>query len=207
MVAIQLPDGPEQVISLPKPETDFLRHVRIAKPQSWLTIRRDGLLLGGSVGSRTELYDVAAARLRELISPALISPSSLQWGKSRVVVWAELQLGIQGWDDRSGKPADFGKALDSATSLAVRPDGARVAVTNLSSISVVDVAKHRTVASWELPSGLRYLWATTTGVQWRLAMACEFQARPHLNDLADRFVERRTDMEPSGNRTCACVCA
>jgi WD40 repeat protein len=154
MVAMQLPDGPRQVISLPKPETNVLRDVWTAKPQSWLTIRRDGLLLGGSVGSRTVVYDVAAAGLRELISPALISPSSLQWSKSRLVVWAELQLGIQGWDDRSGKPADFGRALDSVTSLALRPDGARVAITNWSSISVVDVAKHRTVASRELPPGL-----------------------------------------------------
>jgi WD40 repeat protein len=151
MIVRELPDGPQQVISLPEPKTTFIGDVGISKQQSWLNISRDGFMLGGSSESRTVVWDVGAARLRELVAPALMSPTSLQWSSNGVVVWADLDSGVQGWDDRLGKPADFGKKIDSPTSLALRPDGARVAVANSSSIYILDVAKRRAVASLKLP--------------------------------------------------------
>lgn len=173
MVVGRLPNGPQQVISLPEPKTEFFGDLGITKPQMWLKIRRDGLLLGGSRESRTIVWDVAAARLRELIAPALMSPASLQWSSSRGIVWADLESGVQGWDNRLGKPAVF-RILDSAAGLAVRPDGAQVAVAGLSSIYILDVAKHRTVASRKLapapsagvafsPDGLQLAFASPEG--------------------------------------------
>jgi WD40 repeat protein len=153
MVVMSLHGDPLKVFSLPEPETEMLGDVGIMKPQKWLAIRRDGLLLGGTRGSQTVVWDVTAARLRELMAPALMSSTSLQWSNSGVIVWADLDLGIQGWDDRLGKPADFGRVVEYATSLALRPDGARVAIIGFSAISVVDVATHRALASLKLPPG------------------------------------------------------
>lgn len=151
MIVMRLPDGPPQQVALPRPETASFGDVAIVKPQSWLKIRRDGLLLAGSRESRTVVWDIGAAHLRELTAPALVSPGSLRWSSAGVVAWADLESGVRGWDDRSGKPADFGRGIDSATALAFRRDGTRLAVAGLFSISVVDVASRRAIASRDLP--------------------------------------------------------
>jgi WD40 repeat protein len=172
MILRQLPDGPQKVISLPQPETQFSGDIGITKEHSWLKIRRDGLLLAGSRESQTIVYDVAAGRLRELIAPALITPSSLQWSRSGHVLWADLSSGVRGWDDREGKPVNFGPGLDGGTSLAIRPDGTRVAAGGLSSVYILDVAKRRVVVSRKLepspgtaiafsPDGLRVAFAAS----------------------------------------------
>src|SRR5205823_75006 len=102
---------------------------------------------------RTLVWNVAARRLRELTSPALTHPTSLHWSSSGLVAWADLQSGVRGWDDRVGRPVDFGRATDSAVGLAFRPDGARLAVAGLSSVSIVDVVKRRAVGSREFDLG------------------------------------------------------
>jgi WD40 repeat protein len=152
MFVRQLPDGPQQAVALAKAETEFFDDVGIMKPQSWLTIRRDGRLLAGSRESRTVVWDVAAARLRELTAPALTFPTSLRWSNSGVVAWAGLGSGVQGWDDRSGRPTDLGSDKSVPTGLAFSPDGARLAVSGLMSMNVFNVASNRAVASREFPS-------------------------------------------------------
>jgi WD40 repeat protein len=72
---------------------------------------------------------------------------SLSWSRSGFIAWADVASGLQVWDDRAGRPITFGKGVDSARSLAFRPDGARLAVAGFSSMTVVDVAKRRVVAS------------------------------------------------------------
>jgi WD40 repeat protein len=158
MVVMRLPDGPHQLVSLAKVEFDIRGDVGIMRPQSWLKIRRDGQSVAGSRDSRTVVWDIAAARIRELTAPAVTSPTSLQWSRTGVVAWADLESGVRGWDDRLGKPADFGEEIDSASSLVFRPDGARLAVSDGWSMYILDVASRRTLASRELPP------ATETGV-------------------------------------------
>lgn len=151
MFVRQLPDGPQQALDLAKAESEVFGDVGGMKPQSWLKIRRDGQLLAGTRESRTVVWDVAAARLRELTAPALTLPTSLRWSRSGVVAWADLGSGVQGWDDRSGRPADLGNEVQAATGLAFRPDGARLAVSGLMSMHVLDVASHRAVSAREFP--------------------------------------------------------
>jgi WD40 repeat protein len=203
MILRQLPDGPQKVISLP--ETKFLGDVGITKQQSWLKIRRDGLL-AGSRESQTMVYDFAAARFRELIAPALTSPASLQWSRSGLVAWADLESGVRGWDDRTGKPANFGPGLDGGTSLAVQGDGSRVAAAGLSSIYVLDVAKRRIVVSRKLepaagtavafsPDGSRVVFATSQGLG---VFDEKLQAQNHIATL-DEFAElERAAFSPDG---------
>jgi len=175
MILRQLPDGPQKVISLPQAETQLFGDVGITKEHSWLKIRRDGLLLAGSRESQSVVYDVAVGRFHELIAPALVSPSSMEWSRLGLVLWADLDSGIRGWDDRNGKPTNFGPGLDGITSLAIRPDGTRVAAGGLSSVYILDVAKRRVVASQKLEfspgtaiafssDGLRVAFATSQGL-------------------------------------------
>jgi WD40 repeat protein len=163
LVLMQLPDGPLRSFDLASARTEVFG-------DSWLKIRRDGLLLAGSRESKTVTWDVANARLRELRAPALTSPTSLLWSRTGIVAWADLASGVRGWDDRLGKPVDFGKAIDSAKSLAFRPDGERLAGSGLSSTFVLDVARRRAVALRDLgtasdtgvafsPDGLRLAFA------------------------------------------------
>ena len=206
MILRQLPDGPQKVISLPHPETTFFGDVGITKQQFWLKIRRDGLLLAGSRESQTIVYDFAAGRLRELMASALTSPASLQWSRSGLVVWADLESGVRGWDDRTGKPANFGPGLDGGTSLAVRIDGSRVAAGGLSSIYVLDVAKRRMVVSRKLeptpgtavafsPDGSRVAFATPQG----LGMFDEkLQLRTQIATLDEFAKIERAAFSPDG---------
>jgi WD40 repeat protein len=154
MVLLKVPDGPQQLLPLAKAETQFAGDVGITKPQSWLKIRRDGRLLAGTRESRTVVWDVARAALRELIAPALMSASTLQWGRSGLIAWADLESGPQGWDDRSGKPANLGKRDTSAGAVAFGPDGRWLAVSGYSSMYVLDVASGRKRASLDRPPGV-----------------------------------------------------
>jgi WD40 repeat protein len=171
MIAMRLPDGPQQILPLARAETKWSGHIGITEFRPWLKIRRDGLMLAGTRGSQTVVWDVAAARLRELTAPALTSPMSLKWSGSWIVAWADFEGGLRGWDDHAGKPVEFGTEIDSAASLAFRPDGTRVAVAGLSSIHVLDIAGRRTVASRELdgesgvafsPDGSRLAFASSS---------------------------------------------
>lgn len=202
----QLPDGPQQVISLPEPETQFLGDVGITKEHSWLKIRRDGLLLAGSRESQSVVYDVAAGRLHELIAPALVSPSSVEWSRSGLVLWADLDSGVRGWDDRNGKPANFGLGLDGGESLAIRPDGTRVAAGGLSSVYILDVAKRRVVASRKLdPSPGTAIAFSSDGLRVAFAASQNFgifaenlQPQTHIANL-DEFAEvERVAFSPDG---------
>lgn len=91
------------------------------------------------------------------------------------MAWADLDSGVRGWDDRTGKPANFGPGLDGGTSLSMRTDGSRIAAGGLSSIYVLDVAKRRIVVSRKLdpspgtavafsPDGSRVAFATSQGL-------------------------------------------
>jgi WD40 repeat protein len=107
--------------------------------------------VAGSRESRTVVWDVTAARLREMTAPALTLPTSLRWSSSGIVAWAGLGSELQGWDDRSGKPADLRNDINAATGLAFCPDGTRLAVSGLMSMHVLDVASRRAVAARDLP--------------------------------------------------------
>ena len=173
MFVRHLPDGPQETIALPRAETEWLGDVGLTKPQSWLTIRRDGLLLAGSRESRTVVWDVASARLQELTAPALTLPTSLRWSRSGIVAWAGLASGLQGWDDRSGRPVDLGNNK-TATGLAFRPDGTRLAVSGVMSMQVLDLASHRVVTERELPpSSKRGIAYSPDGSQLAFASATE----------------------------------
>jgi hypothetical protein len=86
---LTLPNGPMQELPLEKPKTEWLGDVGLTQSPSWLRIRRDGLILAGTYESRTVLWDVAATKLRDLITPALTDASSLQWSQSGVIAWAD----------------------------------------------------------------------------------------------------------------------
>jgi WD40 repeat protein len=107
---------------------------------------------------------------------------------------------VRGCDDRAGRPADLGRDIDSATGLAFRPDGARLAVAGLSSMYVLDVARRRSVASVDLataadsgiafsPDGSLLAFASSEGVgvfdgtlslQVRLAQLEPFTSADHV---------------------------
>jgi WD40 repeat protein len=179
MVLMRLPDGPRQVVSLPKAETKSYGDVGISMRHDWMRIRRDGRLLAGYRGPKTVVWDIAAAHLRELAAPALQSPRSLRWSSSGIVAWASPGLGLpggdesalNGWDDRSGKPAHLATGVDDASGIAFCPDGTRVAVAGGSSVSVIDLARHRVVTTRRIgpsletgiafsPDGLRIAFAS-----------------------------------------------
>jgi WD40 repeat protein len=111
------------------------------------------MLAGVEEGARTVLWDVAAAKLRELIAPPLVSTGPLHWTRFGVLAWASWS-GLQAWDARLATRVDLGRDPDfsSSTSLAVSRDGARIAVTGSSSAYVFDLAGRRTVALRNLPS-------------------------------------------------------
>jgi WD40 repeat protein len=169
-VILTLPSGSVQELPLERPKTEWLGDVGISQSPSWLRIRQDGLMLAGTFGSRTVLWDVAAQKLRELIAPALTDASSLHWSQSGVVAWADLQSGVRAWNDRSGEPVDLARDVESATALAFHPAGQRLAVSDSSSIHILDLQRRRSISSLELPP------TTRTGVAFspdgsRLAFA------------------------------------
>jgi WD40 repeat protein len=183
----RLPDGPEQRMALPE--------MHAAGLADGVAIRRDGLLIGGSAGSQTAVWDVRSGRLRELTAPALTSPAALQWSRSQIVFWADLDSGVQAWDGRMGRPADFGRHLDAAESLSVRPDGALVAAGGLGSIYVLDVAKRRVIASRGLmPAAVTAVAFTPDGLKLAFASSQDLslfnsrlQPERKLADLEDNL--------------------
>lgn len=150
-----LPGGRVQASPLAAPGIDWHGDVGITRPLRWLRIRRDGVMLAGAYETRTVVWDVGAARLRELTAPALVYPTSLQWSRSGLIAWTDLESGVRAWDDRSGQPVDLAQDIDSATTLAFSPDGTRLAVADHSAMHIVDVRSRRSVASIELPVTLR----------------------------------------------------
>jgi WD40 repeat protein len=170
MVILTLPNGPVQEVPLERPKTEWFGDVGLTQSPSWLRIRRDGLMLAATYDSRTVLWDVAAKKFRNLAAPALTDASSLDWSQSGVIAWADFQSGVRAWNDRSGEPVDLGRDVDSATALAFHPEGRRLAVSDSSSIHILDLQGRRSVNSLELPP------ATRTGVAFspdgsRLAFA------------------------------------
>lgn len=158
LLILTLPSGPMRELPLEKPKTEWFGDVGLAQSPSWLRIRPDGRMLAGTYESRTVLWDVAATKLGELTSPALTEATSLHWSRSGVIAWADFQSGVRAWNERSGEPVDVGGDVDSATSLAFHPDGRRLAVSDSSSIHILDLQRRRSVSSLELPP------ATRTGV-------------------------------------------
>jgi WD40 repeat protein len=155
LLILTLPSGPMRELPLEKPKTDWLGDVGITQSPSWLRIRRDGRTVAGTYESRTVLWDAAARKLRDLTSPALTDASSLDWGRSGVLAWADFQSGVRAWSDRSGEPVDVGGDIDSATALAFDPDGRRLAASDSSSIPILDLQRRRSVTSLELPPTTR----------------------------------------------------
>jgi WD40 repeat protein len=155
LLILTLPSGPIQELPLEQPKTEWLGDVGITQSPSWLRIRRDGRTIAGTYDSRTILWDVAATKLRDLTSPALTDARSLEWSRSGVVAWADFQSGVRAWSDRSGEPVDLGTDVDFAEALAFHPDGQRLAVSDSSSIHILDVQRRRSVRSLEVPPTTR----------------------------------------------------
>jgi WD40 repeat protein len=149
VVLTRLPDGPQERKPLPEHEKEFSETWGFGQPPFWLRIRKDGSLITGSHETRTILWDVVEKRFVEPKAPALVSPTSLQWNRSGLIVWADRQSGARGWDDRRGKLVDFGGEVEVIDAIALSPDGERLAVAGFSSISIVDVARRRTIASFD----------------------------------------------------------
>lgn len=150
----ELPDGAERVFQLAEAQTRWFGDVGAVLPQSWLGIRRDGLLVAGGDQSGAVLWDVSSVRLRDLTSPALVSPGSLRWSRTGLIAWTDLGSGVRIWDDRVARLTRLGTDLDSGESLAFRPDGERVAVSG-STMRIFNLASRRVVASRELTIGSR----------------------------------------------------
>lgn len=172
---LTLPNGPIQELPLEKPKIESFGDIAFRHEPSWLKIRRDGLLLAGAYEERTVLWDVAAAKLRDLTSPALTDASSLEWSRSGVIAWADLESGVKAWSDGSGKPVDIAGDIDSATTVAFAPDGQRLAVSDDSSIEILDLRRRRSVSSLEIapttrtgvafsPDGSRVVFASSEGL-------------------------------------------
>jgi WD40 repeat protein len=155
LLILTLPNGPMQELPLEQPKTEWLGHVGITQSPSWLRIRRDGRTIAGTNDSRTILWDVAATKLRDLTSPALTDARSLEWSRSGVVAWGDFQSGVRAWSDRSGEPVDLGTDVDFAEALAFHPNGQRLAVSDSSSVHILDVQRRRSVRSLEVPPTTR----------------------------------------------------
>ena len=155
LLILTLPNGPMQELPLEQPKTEWLGDVGITTSPSWLRIRRDGRTIAGTSDSRTLLWDVASSKPRDLTSPALTDARALEWSRSGVVAWADFQSGVRAWSDRSGEPVDLGTDIDFAEALAFHPDGRRIAVSDTSSIHILDVQRRRSVRSLDVPPTTR----------------------------------------------------
>jgi WD40 repeat protein len=155
LLMLTLPSGPMQELPLEQPKTEWFGDVGITQSASWLRIRRDGRTIAGTYNTRTVLWDVAAGKLRELTSPALTDARSLAWSRSGVVAWADFQSGVRAWSDRSGEPVNLGTDIEFATALAFCPDGQHLAVSDSSSVHVLDVQRRRAISSLEVPLTMR----------------------------------------------------
>lgn len=151
VVMLTLPNRQVQELPLEPPRTDWSGHVGLIESPSWLRIRRDGLMLAGAYDQRTVLWEIAAGKIRDLTAPALTSPDSLKWSRSGLVAWADLGSGARMWNERTGELTDFGRDIDSASTIAFSADGVRAAVSDASSMHIVDVGRRRSLHSVELP--------------------------------------------------------
>jgi WD40 repeat protein len=129
--------------------------VGITTSPSWLRISRDGKTIAGTNDSRTFLWDVPSSKLRDLTSPALTDARALEWSRSGVVAWADFQSGVRVWSDRSGEPVELGTDIGFAGVLAFHPDGQRLAVSDSSSVHILDVQRRRSLRSLEVPPTTR----------------------------------------------------
>jgi WD40 repeat protein len=150
MFVMTLPGGPTETRGLAS--TALVNDdVVLSRPDSWLRIRRDGLMAAGKRDSATLAWDATGSRLRDVKSPSLVSPESLQWTRTGLIAFADGESGPRGWSDRLGTPVDFGTAIRGADSLAFRPDGARVAVAGFDSMYVLNVERRRPVSARTRP--------------------------------------------------------
>jgi len=175
LLILTLPNGPMQELPLEQPKTEWLGHVGITTSPSWLRIRQDGRMIAGTNDSRTFLWDVASSKLRDLTSPALTDARALEWSRSAVIAWADFQSGVRAWSDRSGEPVDLGTDIDFADVLAFHPDGRHIAVSDTSSIHILDVQRRRSARSLDVspttrtgiafsPDGARVAFASSDGL-------------------------------------------
>ena len=102
-----------------------------------------------------------SSKPRDLTSPALTEARALEWSRSGVVAWADFQSGVRAWSDLSGEPVDLGTDINSAEVLAFHPAGRRLAVSDSSSIHILDVQRGRSERSLEGPP------TTRTGIAFR----------------------------------------
>jgi WD40 repeat protein len=102
-----------------------------------------------------------SSKPRDLTSPALTEARALEWSRSGVVAWADFQSGVRAWSDLSGEPVDLGTDINSAEVLAFHPAGRRLAVSDSSSIHILDVQRGRSERSLEGPP------RTRTGIAFR----------------------------------------
>jgi WD40 repeat protein len=154
LILLTLPDESTEVLPLEKPRMEAVGDgdVVIAHTPAWLAVARDGRLLGGTGelpggdDTRTVVWNVEHARLRELAAPALISPDTLQWSRQGLIAWAGTGVGVQGWDDRSGRRMSFGEPRASASAIAFTSDGVTLAASG-SSVRLFDAATGRPLAA------------------------------------------------------------
>jgi WD40 repeat protein len=198
---MRLPGGQQEARQLARPILDSGgSDVVITYEPSWLAIARNGRLLAGSGGlpddnSRTVIWDVAKARLRELTAPALDSPEWLQWSRSGLIVWSGLGIGVHGWDDRAGKPVRFGKSRYFADAVGLSSDGTRLAASGLT-LSLLDPATGRELASRDREISTNTAVAITADGS-TLAFA---SAETHFGVFNNRLqLERR--LEPFDDKT------
>ena len=175
LLILTLPNGPMQELPLEQPKTEWLGHVGITTSPSWLRVRRDGRAIAGTNDSRTILWDVPSSKPRDLALPALTDARALEWSRSGLIAWADFQSGVRAWSDRSGEPVDLGTDINFAEVLAFHPDGRRLAVSDSSSIHILDVQRRRSVRSLEVrpttrtgvafsPDGTRVAFASAEGL-------------------------------------------
>jgi WD40 repeat protein len=107
LLIVALPNGPVETLPLEKPKVQWTGDLGFTADVFWLRVHRDGRTIAGTFDTRTVLWDIAKGRRRDLTSPVLTTPTSLQWSRAGVVAWCDLHSGVWAWSDRSGEPLNL----------------------------------------------------------------------------------------------------